>query len=77
MLPSLQNRKKIKEINSPGPQRGGQKIARAKNSGGPAGGYIRQAQCKGAGPEQASGARQANTLKFDIFCKRPANFYQN
>jgi len=44
--------------------RSNRKIARAKNSGGAAGG--------GAAPEQASGARRANTLKFDIFCKRPA-----
>ena len=38
------------------------KIARAKNSGGAAGG--------GAAPEHSEAEGRANTLKFDIFCKR-------
>jgi hypothetical protein len=41
----------------------GEKIARAKNSEGAAGG--------GAAPEHSEAEGRANTLKFDIFCKRP------
>ena len=43
-----------------------QRLLRADSFGGAAGG--------GAAPEQASPAvaGRANTLKFDIFCKRPA-----
>jgi len=43
----------------------GEKIARAKNSGGAAGG--------GAAPEHSEAEGRANTLKFDIFCKRSAS----
>ncbi|MBI5448800.1 metal-dependent hydrolase [Candidatus Gottesmanbacteria bacterium] len=38
---------------------------RVKNSGGAAGG--------GAAPEHSEAEGRANTLKFDIFCKRPAH----
>jgi hypothetical protein len=39
--------------------------SRAKNSGGAAGG--------GAAPEHSEAEGRANTLKFDIFCKRSAS----